>query len=182
MDLASLHGGVPKKATLLQEIKNIYQYHQRSTREFAIHDYNNVYKKAIKDLGVFGLESIKGKEVLDLGCGARFPFSLLAASRGANITALDISYVKPHALPVYFWKILRANGVKRAAKSVVRKVLFDNLYFKHLEASAGMDLSPFIPKIKFILADPTATKYPLLSDRYDLIASNVPINHQYLPL
>ena len=127
----------PKKQGIIQEIKDIYEYHQRSTRDFAIHDYNNVYKKAIKDLTAFGLESIKGKEVLDLGCGARFPFSLLAASEGANITALDISYVKPHALPVFFWKILRANGIKRAAKSVVRKVLFDKLYMKQMEIAAG---------------------------------------------
>ena len=174
---APLQEEVPKKATLLQEIKTIYHYHQRSTREFAIHDYNNVYKKTIKDLGAFGLGSIKGKEVADIGCGARFPFSLLGASEGANITALDISYVKPHALPVFFWRILRANGVKRAAKSVLRKALFDNLYLKLLASSAGMDLSQFIQKINFILADPTAAKYPLPSDKYDLAASNAVLEH-----
>jgi SAM-dependent methyltransferase len=174
---APLHGEVPKKASLIQEIKNIYHYHQRSTRQFAIHDYNNVYKKAIKDLRVFGLESIAGKELLDLGCGARFPFSLLAASEGANVSALDITYVKPHALPVFFWKTLRANGMKRAAKSVIRKVLFDNLYLKQLEASAGIDLSPFIPKINFILGNPTAAHYPLPSDKYDVITSNAVLEH-----
>jgi SAM-dependent methyltransferase len=173
----SLKKEVPKKQGIFQEIKDIYHYHERSTRDFAKHDYNNVYKKAIKDLGAFGFGSVKGKEVLDLGCGARFPFSLLAASEGANITALDISYVKPHALPVFFWKIARANGIKRAAKSVMRKALFDKMYLKQMEASAGMDLSPFIPKINFILADPTAADYPLPSDKYDLIASNAVLEH-----
>ena len=166
-----------KRQNIIQEIKDIYHYHQRSTREFAIHDYNNVYKKAIRDLNAFGLESVKGKEVLDLGCGARFPFSLLAASEGANITALDISYVKPHALPIFFLKIARANGIKRAAKSAIRKVLFDNLYLKQIKTSAGKDLSQFIPKINFILADPTAADYPLPSDKYDLVASNAVLEH-----
>ena len=168
---------VPKKASLLQEIKTIYHYHHRATREIAIHDYNNVYKKTIKDLGAFGFGPIAGKEVLDIGCGSRFPFSLLAASEGANITALDISYVKPHALPVFFWKILKANGVKRAAKSVVRKALFDKLYLKYLEACAGIELSPFIAKINFLLADPTAAKYPLSSNKYDLTTSNAVLEH-----
>jgi len=176
---APVQGEVQKKASLLQEIKTIYHYHKRSTREIAIHDYTNVYKKTIKDLGAFGLRSIEGKEVLDIGCGARFPFSLLAAAEGAKITALDVMYLKPHALPVFFWKILRANGVKRAAKSAVRKALFDESYFKQLDASAGIDLSPFISKINFILADPKAPNYPLPSDKYDLICSNAVLEHVY---
>jgi SAM-dependent methyltransferase len=174
---ATLNKEIPKKASLIQEIKTIYNYHQRSTRHFAIHDYNSVYRKALEDLSVFGLESIKGKEILDLGCGARYPFSLLAASAGANVTALDIDYVKPAALPVLFLKVLKANGVKRAAKSSLRKLLFDKIYLKQLEASAGMDLSPFLPKINFILGDPAASHYPLPSDTYDLITSNAVLEH-----
>ena len=177
MKIAGLHNQASEKQNIFQEIKDIYHYHQHSTREFAIHDYENVYKKAIKDLSTFGLKSVKGKEVLDLGCGARFPFSLLAASEGANITSLDISYVKPHTLPIFFWKIMRANGLKRAAKSVLRKVLFDKLYLKQMEASAGINLSQFISKINFIMADPTAADYPLPSDKYDLIVSNAVLEH-----
>lgn len=173
----SLQSETSKKASLLEEIKTIYNYHQRSTKEFAIHDYNNVYKKAINDLSNYGLGSMKGKEFLDLGCGARFPFSLLAASDGANVTALDISYVKPHALPVFFLKILLANGVKRAAKSVLRKSLFDKLYLRQLEASAAIELTSLIPKINFILADPAAANYPLPSNKYDLIVSNAVLEH-----
>lgn len=166
-----------KKAGLFQEIKNIYNYHQRSTKQFAAHDHNNVYKRAIKDLGRFGVTSMKGKELLDLGCGARFPFSLLAASDGATVTALDISYVKPHILPVFFWKIWRANGMKRAAKSVVRKILFDRLYLKELERSAGIKLSSSIRTINFVLGDPVAAQYPLPSGKYDLICSNAVLEH-----
>ena len=174
-----LQAEIPKKASLLQEIKTIYHYHQRSTREIAIHDYTNVYRKTMRDLGAFGLDSIAGKEVLDIGCGARFPFSLLAAAEGAHITALDVMYLKPHPLPLFFWKILRANGVKRAAKSAVRKALFDELYFKQLEESAGIDLTPFVSKINFVLADPQAANYPIAANKYDLIVSNAVLEHVY---
>ena len=174
---ASLHRKSPKKQGIIQEFKDIYGYHQRSTRQFAIHDHNNVYKKAIEDLKAFGLESLNGKEVLDLGCGARFSFSLLAASEGAKVTALDIYNVKPNALPVFFAKTLKANGMKRAVKSVIRRLLFDKLYLKQMEVLAGMNLSSFIPKINFILADPTAANYPLPSDKYDLVASNAVLEH-----
>lgn len=166
-----------KKQGLFREIKDIYNYHQRSTKKIAIHDYENVYKKAIEHLKAFGFGSVEGKEILDLGCGARFPFSLLAASEGANVTALDISYVKPHALPVFFWKIARANGIKRAAKSVVRKVLFDKLFMKEMEKCAGRDLQKFIPRINFVLADPSAADYPLPSEKYDLVTSNAVLEH-----
>ena len=176
---APFQSEVPKKASLLQEIKTIYQYHQSSTREIAIHDYTNVYKKTMKDLRGFGLDSIEGKEVLDIGCGARFPFSLLAAAEGAHITALDVMYLKPHSLPVFFWKILKANGVKRAAKSAVRKALFDELYFKQLESSAGIDLSSFVSKINFVLADPKAANYPIPSGAFDLTVSNAVLEHVY---
>lgn len=166
-----------KKQGIIQEIKDIYNYHQRSTRAIAKHDYCNVYKKAIQHLADFGLQSVKGKQVLDLGCGCRFPFSLLAASEGAEITALDISHVKPQALPVYFWKIFRANGVKRAVKSVARRLLFDKLYLKQMNESAGIDLSPFIKRINFVLADASAADYPLPSGKFDLIASNAVLEH-----
>lgn len=166
-----------KRAGLIDEFKTIYNYHQRSSRQFAIHDYNNVYKRTLKDLENYGFGSVKGKEFLDLGCGARFPFSLLAASENANITALDISYVKPHFLPVFFWKVLKANGIKKALKSAIRKVLFDNIYLKHLEGAAGRKLTQFIPEINFILGDPTAANYPLPSNKYDLITSNAVLEH-----
>jgi SAM-dependent methyltransferase len=114
-----------------------------------------------------------------LGAAPRFPFSLLAAAEGAHITALDVMYLKPHPLPVFFWKILRANGVKRAAKSAVRKALFDELYFKQLEESAGIDLTPFVSKINFVLADPQAANYPISANKYDLIVSNAVLEHVY---
>ena len=166
-----------KKASLLEEIKTIYQYHQRSTRDIAIHDYHNVYRKAIGDLKAFGLGPVKDKKILDLGCGARFPFSLLAASEGAKVTALDISYVKPHIPPIFFFKVLKANGLKRAAKSTTRKWLFDSLYRKQLEESSGRKLSHVEAEIDFVLADPAAANYPLPSDTYDLVASNAVLEH-----
>ena len=104
---------------------------------------------------------------------------MLAAAEDAHITALDVMCLKPHPLPVFFWKILRANGVKRAAKSAVRKALFDEAYFRQLDASAGIDLSSFISKINFVLADPTEANYPVPLDKYDLISSNAVLEHVY---
>ena len=165
------------KHNLFREFSDVYNYHLRWNKEHAMHDYKNVYKKALYELQKFGLSKMTGKEVLDLGCGCRFPFSLAAASEGADVTALDLSYVKPDPAPIYFWNLVRYNGLKRAFKSMFRRVLFDKNYFKHLYDTAGSSLKPFVKKIQFIISDPHGTSYPLPNNTYDLVASNAVLEH-----
>jgi len=47
------------------------------------------------DLFSVGFHNLERKNVLDLGCGQRFPFALQWASEGADVTALHPDYVKP---------------------------------------------------------------------------------------
>ncbi|MEO8765802.1 MAG: class I SAM-dependent methyltransferase [Ginsengibacter sp.] len=166
-----------KKQNLFREFLDIYQYHKRWNEEHALHNYNNVYKKTIRDLNQFGLSKLNGIKVLDLGCGSTFPFSLAAAAEGAKVTALDLSYVKPDILPFFFVNLVKYNGLKRAFKSLARRLLFDKDYFKHFDKVAGIRLKPFIKSIKFIISDPHGTSYPLPDNTFDLIVSNAVLEH-----
>jgi len=162
---------------ILREINDLIKYNARNTQRFAKHDCRNVFEKALNDLGHVGFDSVAGKKVLDLGCGQRFPFSLQCAAEGADVTALDLSYVKPDALLLAFLNIAKYNGLKRALKSIFRRLLFDRSYYKKLDFFAGRSLRDFSARINFSIADPKAIHYHFPDNSFDLIASNAVVEH-----
>nr|MBC8360111.1 class I SAM-dependent methyltransferase [Candidatus Desulfatibia profunda] len=162
---------------LFRELSELVNYHQKHGKDFAAHDRFNVFEKAVKKLDAWGFPCLNKKTVLDLGCGQRFPFALQCAASGAQVTAIDLNYVKPSAFLLSFFKMFKHNGVKRACKSILRRLFFDGAYYKALEASAGLPLRKFIPEIDFVVADPESGSYPLPSGQYDLISTNAVIEH-----
>jgi SAM-dependent methyltransferase len=162
---------------MLREATGLLSYHSKYTSRRAQHDVHNVFIKAMSHLAQCGFDTLKGKRVLDLGCGQRFPFALQCAAHGAKVTALDLNYVKPDALIVAFYHQVRCNGIKRAVKSAFRRVMFDRQYYHVLEDSSGMPPRLHQTEINFVVADPTSSTYPLPSTSFDLISSNAVLEH-----
>lgn len=162
---------------MLREMQELFSYHSKSTTRFAEHDVHNVFEKTIRDLKQYGFNDIIGKRILDLGCGQRYPFALQCAANDAKITALDINYIKPDSLPLAFYRTVKRNGIKRATKSALRRVLWDNSYYRVLETNAAKPLRLYQLGINFIVSDPTSSSYPLPSSSFDLIASNAVLEH-----
>lgn len=162
---------------IFREIKELVTHHHKYVEKHAKHDYQNVFCKAMRDLSHFGITNLYGKQVLDLGCGQRFPLALLLAGNGAEVTALDIDYVRPDFLPLAVWRIFRHNGLKRAAKSIIRQLLFDRKYFHTLEFYAGRPLKSLSSRTSFVIADPHSQFYPLPSNYFDLIVCNAVVEH-----
>lgn len=162
---------------MLREIRELVSYHKNYGRRFAEHDCKNVFEKFRKDIISFGLKTLEGKRILDLGCGQRFPFSLQCASEGAAVTALDLDYVLPDFLLVAFYRTTKHNGLKRACKSFVRRLLFDSRYYKYLEKAAAKPLRDYEANINFVTSDPANSNYPLPAASFDLIVSNAVIEH-----
>ena len=163
--------------TILREIKNLINYNFQHTERMANHDHFNVFKKALRDLSLVGFQDIRAKDVLDLGCGQRFSFALQCAANGANVTALDIDYVKPDKLALYFLRCITYGGFKRAVKSIIRRMIFDKKYYKALEVHAGKPIFACADNIEYVTADHNNSKYPLPSETYDLIVSNAVLEH-----
>ncbi len=162
---------------MLREIQELFTFHAKLTLRWAEHDVQDVFEKTRRELKQYGLDDMQGKRVLDLGCGQRYAFALQCAAAGAQVTALDIDYVKPDALPLAFYRTVKHNGVKRAVKSLVRRVLWDGQYYRALEAAAAQPLRSQCDWIDFVVADPTASSYPLPSRSFDLIVSNTVLEH-----
>ena len=159
----------------LIDILKVSIYH---TKDIAKHDALIVFKKTLQDLNEAGFpEQIQGKNILDLGCGQRFPFSLLCAASGANAFAIDLEYVKPDPVFVKFFKVIKQNGTKRAFKYLIRSILFDKKYYSALESYSGIPVRKSKKEIKFFVTDPTLSQYPLISNTFDLIASNAVLEH-----
>ncbi len=162
---------------IIRELHEIINYHSQWGERFAKHDCHNVFEKEVRDLNAVGFRTLPREKVLDLGCGQRFPFALQCAAAGAQVTALDLDYVKPDALPLSFFRTIKHNGMKRACKSILRRLLFDSPYYKALDASAGLPLRNYCSKIDFVVADPQSDSYPLPSGQFDLISTNAVVEH-----
>ncbi|MBI5649261.1 MAG: class I SAM-dependent methyltransferase [Chloroflexi bacterium] len=162
---------------MLREIRELVSYHSKSTIRFAEHDVHNVFEKTLRDLRNVGFVNLEGKRVLDLGCGQRFPFALQCSANGARVTALDINYIQPDFLPLAFYRTIKHNGLKRAAKSVARRMFWDDRYYQALETSAGNSLQLHKSKIKFVVSDPAQSEYPLPAESFGLIVSNAVLEH-----
>ena len=108
-------------------------------------------KRAFKDFKTFSvmksklekyLGELKGKKILDVGCGRRYPYTLLFHSLGNDVVGIDVAYVGCEFFLKRYWKELTYNGFK----SFVRAFLFDLLgqkstYYKTLQELCGFPLN-----------------------------------------
>jgi len=79
---------------------------------------------------------LKGARVLDLGCGPRFPATLLFHSFGARVTGIDLDVLPPGEWP----RLFRPGGPARFARALARRCLFDPGYYRALRLRAGRPL------------------------------------------
>lgn len=159
-----------------RHIRSLARYHRDHDRQVARHDYADVFEKTTRDLARVGLGAWSGKQVLDVGCGQRLPFSLIAASRGAQVTALDAEYVDPRHPFGALLPTAQAGGLTRALMTFTRQMLFDRAYFRTLFDISGADWSA-TERIRFRRLDVTTGVYPLQSDSFDVAASNAVAEH-----
>lgn len=161
---------------MIKRLLSFLAYNSRFTKKFAEHDYKSVFQRTLKDLEPLGFD-IEGKRVLDLGCGKRYQFALLCAAANAHVTALDIEYVKPDFLPYAICHTFTREGMKRAVRLGLQRLLYDRMYYSCLQNLAGKPVRAFRSKIDFIVADPEGGNYPIPSCSFELIAANAVVEH-----
>ncbi len=150
----------------------LWRYWRQGAREFAGDDVRS-YLEARQRLADETGATVTGKRMLDIGCGQRYPETLLYHNDGNQITGVDLDVVSVGPSLGKYLAIARRNGVKRALKSTVRELVFDPVYFAALEQQAGRRLSH--KDIDLRTAD--AAALPFADATFDLIVSTNAFEH-----
>lgn len=111
----------------------------------------NIDDKAKTDLAVFNyvndelaryLGTMKGRTVLDVGCGPRYQLALLFQSLGSQGVGIDLDLVGPKfVFPTKYGRLWRHDGLQRTLQVLARDVLGrDRAYYRALEKAAGVPL------------------------------------------
>lgn len=149
----------------------MFRYHLGQTRDFARHDFQT-FSGINNNIGKF-IDTEKGSlKVLDVGCGQRYPNTLLYSNR-PNIEAvgIDTDIVGP-GIGKYA-RMIAKNGLERAMRSAIRETLFDPVYFSTLGKESGGQLKKRKPRI--INVD--ASSLPFDDNHFDLVVSNAVFEH-----
>jgi SAM-dependent methyltransferase len=119
----------------------IYQGHRKG-------DFSNAEREVgfcqglVEALTLYTGRGISGARVLDVGCGQTGQHSLILASRGADVTGIDIEIPTLTMGPRTFIRVARRNGLERALKSLARHLLFDRGFLRDLASATGRPVRP----------------------------------------
>jgi len=151
--------------------KDIFFYQKENVRKSAVEDYNwFLFQKDLAEKYFGRIDSIR---ILDVGCGQRFPFTLLFHSFGAKITGIDINIVCPGFSLKKYWKIFKKDGFERAVRSLLREAFFDRLYYEELKKVSKIPLKWNAIDLREI----DVTDMPFLNCSFNLIVSNAVFEH-----
>ena len=111
--------------------------------------------------------------ILEIGCGQRASQTILFAAEGARAIGIDREFPTYHLGLRRFCRIIKVNGLERALKSLLRHVLFDRQFFKHLARQAGKNLPS--DRVNVGLMDAAQLAFP--DDAFDFIFSSLVFEH-----
>ena len=109
-------------------------YGLRNHGDFA-EEHARFFRGFLADAG-----DIRGRHVLDLGCGKTFWLTLLLASEGAEAMGVDTEVTEPARELRKYLRIVRENGFERAARTIAWDLLFSTPYYRKLQQAYGKPL------------------------------------------
>lgn len=85
---------------------------------------------------------VRDKNVLDIGCGRLYPYTLLLHSLGNRVVGVDIVYIGINGSPLKrYWSSLMRNGVEGFSKDFLYALLLKNrTYYNTLRKLCGFPL------------------------------------------
>jgi SAM-dependent methyltransferase len=143
--------------------RELFAYHRARSAAFAEHDYRDVFGATRDRLARALARPIEGLRILDVGCGQRTP-----ATPG-----IDTELITAGPSLGSFWRIWRADGPERAAKTFLRQLLFDPAYDRRLAELAGKPLD----RRRLDLRRLSVTELPFPAGTFDVVISNAVFEH-----
>jgi SAM-dependent methyltransferase len=160
-------------ARSIRTARELFAYHRSRSAAFAEHDYRDVFGATRDRLAAALGRPVEGLRVLDAGCGQRTPAALLFLASGNQVTGIDTELITTGPGLGSFVRVWRANGLERAAKTLVRQLLFDPAYDRRLAELAGKPLSRRRLDIRCL----SVTELPFAVETFDVVISNAVFEH-----
>jgi SAM-dependent methyltransferase len=77
---------------------------------------------------------LRGRRILDVGCGKSAWLTLLLHSYGARVTGIDTEFVSPRRTLRKYWTLARCNGPERALRTLAWDLMYARPYYRALAA------------------------------------------------
>lgn len=157
----------------IRTARELFAYHRARSAAFAEHDYRDVYGSTRERLKRALGRPVAGMRMLDVGCGQRTPATLLFTAAGNEVVGIDMELITSGPGPGSFVRAWRADGLERAAKTLVRQLLFDPAYDRRLAELAGKPLSRRALDLRRL----SVTEVPFSDASFDAVISNAVFEH-----
>lgn len=119
-----------------------------------------------------GIE-LKDKHILDVGCGKSYWLTLLLHSYGAIASGTDTEYVLPGKKISKYLKLVKHNGIERAAKTFYWDIMYGREYYRFLQNEATFPLNFDKLDIRQLMPP----HYPYGDNEFDLLVSHEVFEH-----
>ncbi len=143
--------------------------------EQAKHDHE-CFEKILRTLSPF-LENgdLNGKHVLDIGCGHKYPLSVLFHNHGSVTVGIDLEYIGTSDTTLkMWWRSLALNGIEVTARNLLYLLLKKRtVYYKTLEQMSN--ISPLTTKVDIRHMSVEEMQFP--DETFDLIVSLAVFEH-----
>lgn len=176
----SVASDLPVSRKLSEGLQLLGEYRSaaRSGRDFsALFADIDEYDELLRLHAGIGLDDAR---VFEVGFGARPYRQMILQSMGVDVRGVDAEAPALSGRPSEYYAMLRRNGIERAAKSLVRHVLFDRGERRALRSALlARGLVPRLDPTRLIVAD--AGELQLPSGALDLVFSEDVFEHIQLP-
>lgn len=155
----------------LREAASLYRLHSRRSSERAIASIEDarLAERLVRDR--LGLE-LNGLDILDVGPG-QFLSHMTYFSLRNRVVGIDLDVILQGFKPLEYLKMIRTNGVRRAAKTIGRKLLgVDRKVASDLRYHLKIERSP---KMDVLQMDACSMSFPLES--FDFVYSRAVFHH-----
>jgi SAM-dependent methyltransferase len=120
----------------LQNYLALFRHHRRTRTATARIEFER-FQQGRDVFERYGHKPVRDSTILEVGCGQRFAATLLFHSLGAKAVGIDMDEVSRSFSPRAFRAIWRRNGFERAAKTLIRLLLFDTQFYRELSRIFG---------------------------------------------
>ena len=152
-----------------------YAARREQLRAWANHDAS-IYRQFTETVTRVIGRPLHGLRVLDLGCGANAPMTLLLKAAGCKVTGVDAEVGHRWGLgirPSRYAAYVREAGVARTIRKFAGELVYDSLYYRTLASATGLRLSE--QGLDLRAMDVQDPKLP--ANSFDVIHSNATWEH-----